>query len=72
MNMSAKELIKFLLTREGITQLKLTQLLTERLGKKITPDGFSRKLSRATISYDEVVKIADILGYCIRVDKKDK
>ncbi len=65
MKLSTKELIKLLLTRERLTQKKLAELLTERTSKKYTPDGLSRKLSKGTFSYDEVVLIADILGYDI-------
>ena len=70
MKMSAKDLVKLLLSKEDITQKKLSELLSENTGKKYTPDGLSRKLNRDTITYKEVSLIIDLLGYEINIDKK--
>jgi len=70
MKLSAKDLIKLLLSRENITQKKLAYMLTEQTNKKYTPDGLSRKLNNDTITYKEVSNIVDILGYNINVEKK--
>ena len=70
MILSAKEVVKLLLTREFLTQKKLTELLSERSGKPYSPESFSRKLSSGTITYNEVAVIADILGYEIKVEPK--
>jgi hypothetical protein len=67
---SAKEVVKLLLTREMLTQKKLTELLTEKTNKKYSPESFSRKLSGGTITYNEVALIADILGYEIKFEPK--
>jgi len=70
MILSAKEVVKVLLTREFITQKKITELLSEKSGKKYSPEAFSRKLSNGTITYNEVAMIADILGYEIKIEPK--
>ena len=70
MILSAKEVVKLLLTREFLTQKKLTELLTERTGKKYSPEVFSRKLYNGTITYNEVAIIADILDYEIKIEHK--
>lgn len=70
MILSAKEVVKLLLTREVLTQKKLAELLSERSGKKYSPDVFSRKLTNGTITYNEVALIADILGYEIKIEHK--
>jgi transposase len=63
MKYSAKDLIKLLISREGLTQKKLATVIEEHIGKKYTADGLSRKLNRDTITFKEVVLIADILAY---------
>lgn len=70
MKYSAKDLIKLLISREGLTQKKLATVIEEHIGKKYTADGLSRKLNRDTITFKEVVLIADILAYEIKVDHK--
>ena len=70
MKYSAKDLIKLLISREGLTQKKLASVIEEHIGKKYTADGLSRKLNRGTITYNEVAMIADILGYEIKVEPK--
>ena len=45
-------------------------MLSEKAGKSYTPSGLSHKIGRGTISYDEVLLIADILGYEISVNRK--
>lgn len=70
MKLNAKEVIKVLLSKECITQKELTKILSETTGDKHTPDGLSRKLSRGTISYNEVAFIADLLGYDIEFKKR--
>ena len=71
MKLNAKEIIKLLLSKENITQKELTEILTEKTNKKYTQDGFSRKINRGTISYNEVIMIADILGYDIELKPRE-
>lgn len=70
MKLSAKDLIKLLLSKENMTQKELASIITNNTGKKITQDGLSRKLNRDTITYREVSAIIDILGYEIKVEPK--
>lgn len=70
MKLSAKDLIKLLLSKEDMTQKELASIITNETGKKYTQDGLSRKLNRDTITYREVVLIADILGYEIKIEHK--
>ena len=71
MILNAKEIIKIIISKENLTQKTLTKILTEKTGKKYTPDGFSRKLNKGTISYNEVVQIADILGYDVKFERRE-
>lgn len=68
--MKAKELIKVLLSEQKVQQKELAQLMTEQSNKEYTPSGLSHKIGRGTISYDEVLLIADILGYEINITRK--
>ena len=70
MKLSAKDLVKLLLSKENMTQKELALILTNNTGKKTTQDGLSRKLNRDTITYREVAMIADILGYEIKIEQK--
>ena len=70
MKFNAKEIIKLLITRENITQKELTKILNDKTDKKYTQDGFSRKINRGTITYNEVAMIADILGYDLELKQR--
>jgi transposase len=70
MKLSAKDLIKLILSKEDMTQKELAYILTNKIGKKYTQDGLSRKLNRDTITYREVALITDILGYEIKIEHK--
>ena len=70
MRLSAKDLIKLLLSKEGLTQKELASMVEKNIGKKYTADGLSRKLNRDTITYHEVCSIIDILGYELKVEQK--
>lgn len=70
MIMNAKGLIKLILASESLTQKELVALLNEKTNKKYTQDGISRKLSKGTITFNEIAMIADVLGY--EIDLKSK
>lgn len=70
MKLNAKELVKLILTKECLTQKDLVQLLCEKTNKKYTQDGLSRKLTKGTITFNEVMTIVDILGYKIDLVQK--
>lgn len=67
---NAKGLIKLILSNESLTQKELVRLLNEKTDRKYTQDGLSRKLSKGTITFNELALIADILGY--EIDLKSK
>ena len=50
---------------------ELVEMLVEQKGRKTTADSFSHRLARAKISYEEMLDIADVLGYEIIFKKKD-
>ena len=72
MILNAKELVQLLLTKKGMTQKELVKLLSEKRGGNSAPSGLSRKLNKGTITYNEVVLIADILGYDIKAEPRER
>lgn len=71
MKLKAKEIIKVLLTRKGVSQKELVNLLNEHRKKPYSYGGFTQKIYRETLTYDEVALIADLLGFDIEfVDRK--
>lgn len=70
MKLNAKEFVKLILLKECLTQKELALILSEKTDKKYTQDGLSRKLNRGTIAFNEVVEIADLLGYEIYIERK--
>ena len=69
MKLQAKEQIKTLLAQENMKLKDLAQLLSEKTGKKWTPNSLSQKLRRGTLTYNETLLIAEILGYNIQFEK---
>lgn len=65
-----KNEIKAQITRSGYTMTQLVELLNEKYDKKATVQSLSNKLARGTISFKEVLEIADVLGYKIEWVKK--
>ena len=72
MFIKAQNQVKVLLTYENVKLKELAQLMTDKTGKKYTPDGLSHKLNRRRLIYDEMLIIAEILGYNISFTKKIK
>ena len=69
MNLLAREQIKSLLAQESVKLKDLAILMSEHTGKNCAPNVLSRKLSKGTLSYNEAVMIADLLGYEISFNK---
>ena len=67
MKLRSKELIKVLLSEKQIKLKDLADKLSEITGRNYTADGFSHKMGRRTVSYDEMLLIAEILGYEIEI-----
>jgi len=72
MKLKVREQIKTLLSQEAKTQKDLVKILTDISGKKYTPTSFAQKLSRGTMTYNEVLLIAEILGYKIKFEKEEQ
>ena len=70
MKLIAREIIKIFLSRTGVKQKDLAVMLSECIGKKYTPGSLSQKINRGTITYNEVIEIADLLGYEIKFEQK--
>ena len=68
--MSAKEEIKVMLARKGLTLKKLVGLLNEKFNRQDTLQNLSNKLNRNTIKYKEVEEIANILAFSIDFSQK--
>lgn len=63
--MSAKEVVKILCYKKGMTITKLAEKLTEQTRHNYTRQSLSNKLSRNTLKYSEIEEIAKILNYKI-------
>ena len=70
MRLKVREQLKALLSQEAMTQKDLVKILTEKTGKKSTPNGLSQKLTRGTLSYNEMMIICEILGYDVQFVKE--
>lgn len=69
MKLFVKEQIKTLLAQEGIKLKELAMMIETKTGKKCSANSLSQKLSRETLTYNEVVLIADLLNYEIKYEK---
>lgn len=70
MSLDANTQIRVLLTMRASSISKLAKLLTEKTGKKCSQQNLSNKLRKGTIRYDEMLVIADILGFEIKFEEK--
>ena len=72
MSIKAREQIKSLLAAKNIKMKELCVQLSEKLSKNYSATNLSNKLKRGTIIYNEVLVIAEILGYEIKfIDIED-
>ena len=62
-NPKAKEQIKSMVALSGITLSELAEQMTQKTGKNYSLSSLSQKLSRGSIPYNEVMLIADLLGF---------
>ncbi len=70
MELNANTLIRVFLAKRCITITKLAKLMSEKTGKKISQQNLSNKLKSGTIRYDEMLVIANILGFKITIEEK--
>lgn len=61
-----------LLLQEDIKLYELAHAMTEKTGRTYTPTALSHRMARATITYQEMLVIAEILGYEIKFNKKEQ
>lgn len=70
MRLKVREQIKTLLSQENTTQKDLARRLSEKTNKKYTQTSLAQKLSRGSLTYNEVMTIAEILGYDVQFIKE--
>lgn len=69
MKLQVKEQIKTLLAQEDLKLKELADMISEKTGKKCAPDSLSHKLRRGSLTYNETLMIAELLGYEIKFIK---
>lgn len=72
MSVKIRDQIKILLLQKGILMKDLVYEMGKRLNKKYSSENLSNKLRNETITYKEILLIADILGYKINFSDKDE
>lgn len=72
MKLLLKEQIKILYVQEGLKLKELAALIEEKTGNKCSPDALSHKINRGTMTYNEAINIAEILGYEVKFEKIEK
>jgi|InofroStandDraft_1065614.scaffolds.fasta_scaffold00001_256 hypothetical protein len=70
MLMDANTQIRVLLAQKKSSITKLAALIANRTGKNCSKQNLSNKLRKGTIRYDEMLVIADILGFEIKFEGK--
>ena len=71
-NVKAKEQIKALAALKGITMSQLAEMVSEKLQKNYSLSSLSQKLNRGSIPYNEVMLIADVLGFKVSFERLEK
>ena len=71
-NIKAKEQIKAMTALKGITLTKLAELISNKTKENYSVSSLSQKLGRGTIPYNEVMMIADILGFKVSYNLDEK
>ncbi len=71
MKLQIKEQIKTLLAQEGIKLKELAEMISTKTGNTCSANSLSQKLRRGTLSYNEALLIAEILGYRIDFVKEN-
>lgn len=63
--MNTRNVIKSILTREGVTMTEIVEKMANQYGWSASVPNFSGKLRRGSLRYQEAVELADALGYDI-------
>ncbi|MBR1680863.1 hypothetical protein IJ707_03630 [bacterium] len=69
MKLLAREQVKTLLAQEGIKLKELAAMITEKSGKRCLPNNLSQKMGKGTLTYNDMLMIAELLGYKIEFVK---
>ncbi len=69
--MDAKKVINILGANEGLNSSEIARRLAKYTGKKIPVNSFLNRMNTGTIRYNEVDKIAEMLGYEIKFERKN-
>lgn len=69
---NVKEMIRFLLLKNGLSMRKLVQKMNESGYDEMTIGGFSKMLKTESIKFTKVQEILDFLGYELKVVRKQK
>lgn len=64
-----KRQIKQLLLNESYNIKELVQMLNDEKNYNDNPNNFYHRLTRGSVTYHEMLDIADVLGYKIRIEK---
>ena len=67
---NVKDLIRFLLLKNGLSMRKLVQKMNDAGYDEMTIGGFSKMLKTESIKFTKVQEILDFLGYEFKVVKK--
>ena len=70
MELDANTQVREIKEKRCVTITKLAKLMTEKTGKKMSQQNLSNKLLSGTLHYNEMLVIADILGFKIQVEEK--
>ena len=70
MGKNVREQIKSILAQKSVTMKEIANFLTQKTNKNYSLANLSSKLKRGTLSYNEVVIIADFLGYDIEFKER--
>ncbi len=70
MKMYVREQVKALLAQENTKMKDLALKMQEKIGKKYTLQNLSHRLKRGTVTYNEFLEIAEILGYKVKFEKE--
>ncbi len=70
--MSSNEEVRLLIIKEGLTVKKLADMLAKKTGRHYTQSSLQQKITASSLRYDEMEDIAQLLGYKITIDRKNK
>ena len=72
MIVNAQAQLKSWIALKGISQKKLVEILTEKTNRKYSASSLSKRLSAGTITYNEMMVIADLLGFEVSYNFKNQ